>query len=36
MTLGRTRVYLSGNTAGVPEIRELKEVDVAFICMDVP
>ena len=36
LTLGQERVYISGDTECVPEIRTLKNVDVAFICMNLP
>jgi L-ascorbate metabolism protein UlaG (beta-lactamase superfamily) len=34
--LGGTRVYFSGDTESVPEIRALKNVDVAFVTMNLP
>ncbi|RIK76310.1 MAG: hypothetical protein DCC68_19635 [Planctomycetota bacterium] len=30
------RVYISGDTGAVPEIRALEDIDVAFLCMNVP
>lgn len=36
LTLGGTRVYLSGDTEDIPEMRALKKVDVAFVCMNLP
>ena len=30
------RVYFSGDTEDVPEMRALKNIDVAFICMNLP
>ena len=36
LTYGGTRIYLSGDTEGIPEMRALKNIDVAFICMNVP
>ena len=36
LTLGHERVYVSGDTECVPEIRALKNVDIAFICMNLP
>ncbi len=36
LTLGQERVYVSGDTECVPEIRALKNVDAAFICMNLP
>ena len=36
LTLGGKRVYIAGDTEGVPEMRELKNIDVAFIPMNLP
>lgn len=36
LTLGGKRVYLSGDTEDIPEMRALKNIDVAFICMNLP
>ena len=36
MTLGGKRVYISGDTEDSPEMRKLKNIDVAFICMNLP
>jgi L-ascorbate metabolism protein UlaG (beta-lactamase superfamily) len=36
LTLGNTLVYISGDTAGIPEMRALKNIDVAFVCMNLP
>ena len=33
---GAKRFYFSGDTEGVPEMRALKNIDVAFICMNGP
>lgn len=30
------RVYISGDTGAIPEMRELKNIDVAFVCMNLP
>jgi L-ascorbate metabolism protein UlaG (beta-lactamase superfamily) len=30
------RVYISGDTEGVPEMRSLKNIDKAFVCMNLP
>ena len=30
------RVYISGDTAGIPEMKNLKNIDMAFICMNLP
>gem|GEM_PF-4465230 len=29
-------ICLSGDTQGVPEMRALKDIDVAFVCMNLP
>jgi L-ascorbate metabolism protein UlaG (beta-lactamase superfamily) len=36
LTFGDKKVYLSGDTAGIPEMRALKGIDVAFVCMNLP
>lgn len=36
LTLGNKRVYLSGDTEDIPEMRALKNIDVAFVCMNLP
>jgi L-ascorbate metabolism protein UlaG (beta-lactamase superfamily) len=36
LTYGGTRIYISGDTEGTPEMRALKNIDVAFICMNMP
>lgn len=36
LTFGNKNVYLSGDTSGVPEMRSLKDIDVAFVCMNLP
>ncbi len=36
LTFGGTRIYLSGDTEGIPEMRALKNIDVAFVCMNLP
>jgi L-ascorbate metabolism protein UlaG (beta-lactamase superfamily) len=33
MTFGGKRFYFSGDTEGVPEMRALQNIDVAFLCM---
>jgi L-ascorbate metabolism protein UlaG (beta-lactamase superfamily) len=33
LTYGDKRFYFSGDTEGIPEMRGLKNIDVAFICM---
>lgn len=34
--LGNKKVYLSGDTEDIPEMRSLKGIDVAFVCMNLP
>jgi L-ascorbate metabolism protein UlaG (beta-lactamase superfamily) len=36
MTYGGKRFYFSGDTEGTPEMRALKNIDVAFVCMNMP
>jgi L-ascorbate metabolism protein UlaG (beta-lactamase superfamily) len=36
LTYGGTRFYFSGDTEGIPEMKALKNIDVAFICMNLP
>jgi len=36
LTFGNKTIYLSGDTAGIPEMRALKNIDVAFVCMNLP
>lgn len=36
LTFGNKRVYISGDTQGIPEMRSLKNIDVAFVCMNLP
>jgi L-ascorbate metabolism protein UlaG (beta-lactamase superfamily) len=36
LTFGNKKVYISGDTSGIPEMRALKAIDVAFICMNLP
>ncbi len=36
LTLGGKRLYISGDTECVPEIKALKGIDVAFLCMNLP
>ena len=34
LTFGDKRFYFSGDTEGTPEMRSLKDIDVAFVCMN--
>jgi L-ascorbate metabolism protein UlaG (beta-lactamase superfamily) len=36
LTYGGKRFYFSGDTEGVPEMRSLKNIDVAFVSMNLP
>ena len=30
------RIYVSGDTEDIPEMRDLENIDVAFVCMNLP
>lgn len=34
--MGGKTIYLSGDTQGIPEMRALRNIDVAFVCMNLP
>lgn len=34
--IGGKLVYISGDTQGIPEMRALKNIDIAFVCMNLP
>lgn len=36
LNLGDKTIYLSGDTEDIPEMRGLKNIDVAFVCMNLP
>ncbi|MCC7373092.1 MAG: MBL fold metallo-hydrolase [Verrucomicrobiales bacterium] len=36
VSLGGRRLYMSGDTGDIPETRALRDIDVAFLCMNVP
>ena len=36
LTYGGKRVLFSGDTENIPEMRALKNIDVAFVCMNLP
>ncbi|MGY3213063.1 MBL fold metallo-hydrolase [Mucilaginibacter sp. HD30] len=36
ITIGGKNVYISGDTAGTPEMKSLKNIDIAFVCMNLP
>jgi L-ascorbate metabolism protein UlaG (beta-lactamase superfamily) len=35
LTIGGKKIYLSGDTADIPEMRSLKGIDIAFVCMNL-
>jgi L-ascorbate metabolism protein UlaG (beta-lactamase superfamily) len=36
LTIAKDRIYIAGDTEDIPEMRSLKNIDVAFICMNLP
>jgi L-ascorbate metabolism protein UlaG (beta-lactamase superfamily) len=36
LTYGGKRFYFSGDTEAIPEMKALKNIDVAFVCMNLP
>ena len=36
LNFDKTRVYISGDTEDIPEMRRLKNIDAAFVCMNLP
>ncbi len=34
--IGEKNIYISGDTQGIPEMRSLKNIDIAFVCMNLP
>lgn len=36
LTMGGKRLYISGDTEDIKEMRALKRIDVAFVCMNLP
>jgi L-ascorbate metabolism protein UlaG (beta-lactamase superfamily) len=36
LAIGGKNLYISGDTQGIPEMRSLKNIDVAFVCMNLP
>lgn len=36
LNFGGKRIYISGDTDGTPDMRSLKNIDVAFVCMNPP
>ncbi|WP_299129465.1 MBL fold metallo-hydrolase [uncultured Winogradskyella sp.] len=36
LTINEERIYISGDTEDIPEMRNLKNIDKAFVCMNMP
>ncbi|MGO4921061.1 MBL fold metallo-hydrolase [Maribacter spongiicola] len=36
LTIDKQRIYFSGDTEDIPEMRSLKNIDKAFVCMNLP
>lgn len=36
LTFGGKKVYVSGDTEDIPEMRNLENIDIAFVCMNLP
>ena len=36
LTMADKRIYISGDTEDIPEMRALKNIDVAFVCFNLP
>lgn len=36
LEIGGKRLYISGDTEDIPEMRKLRHIDVAFVCMNLP
>jgi len=36
LTIGGKRIYIAGDTEDIPEMRQLRDIDVAFIPMNLP
>jgi L-ascorbate metabolism protein UlaG (beta-lactamase superfamily) len=36
LNIGGKNIYISGDTQGIPEMRALKNIDIAFVCMNKP
>jgi L-ascorbate metabolism protein UlaG (beta-lactamase superfamily) len=36
LTIGGKRVYMTGDTGALEEMKSLPEIDVAFVCMNIP
>ncbi len=36
LTMGGKDIYISGDTEDIPEMRNLQNIDIAFVCMNLP
>ena len=36
LTFGNTRVYIGGDTENIPEMKDIQDIDIAFLPMNVP
>jgi L-ascorbate metabolism protein UlaG (beta-lactamase superfamily) len=36
LTMGKKRLYISGDTEDITEMRQLENIDIAFVCMNLP
>jgi L-ascorbate metabolism protein UlaG (beta-lactamase superfamily) len=36
LTIGGKNIYISGDTEDIPEMRSLTNIDIAFVCMNLP
>ncbi|MEW6160967.1 MAG: MBL fold metallo-hydrolase, partial [Verrucomicrobiota bacterium] len=36
LTIGGKRIYIAGDTEDIPEMRALRDIDAAFVCMNLP
>ncbi len=36
ISMSRKRIYISGDTEDIPEMKSLKNIDYAFVCMNLP
>jgi L-ascorbate metabolism protein UlaG (beta-lactamase superfamily) len=36
LAIGGKNIYISGDTADIPEMRALQNIDIAFVCMNLP
>ncbi|HXT41765.1 MAG TPA: MBL fold metallo-hydrolase, partial [Candidatus Angelobacter sp.] len=36
LAIGEKRIYMSGDSEDITEMRGLQDIDVAFVCMNVP